>query len=95
MVRVLVLTQFAFLALGIISLKIMLQANGRLAVSPYLQALNHWVLYLFAVPLVWLAFASICGHVEKIPLTSRVARVIGVLVAIACFGFLVSVTFLT
>ncbi len=94
MVKVIALTQFAFLTLGIVSLKIMLQANGNSEVSPYLQTLNQWVLWLFAVPLVWIAFASICAHVEKGPLNAKVARVVGILLAIASFLFLATVTFL-
>ena len=92
MIRVLALTQFAFLALGIVALKIMVHAKT--TISPSLQALNQWSLWLFAVPLVWVAFASFCVHVEKPPLSSAVARAVGVIVAILCFLFLASATFL-
>ncbi len=92
MIRVLALTQFAFLALGIVAFKIMVHADT--TVPPSLESLNQWSLWLFAIPLVWVAFASLCGHLEKAPLSSAVARVIGVIVAVLCFLFLVSATFL-
>jgi len=94
MIRVLALTQFAFLSLGIVALKIMIHANANSSVSAYLQALNQWALWLFAVPLIWVAFASACTRIDKLPLSLGVARVTGVILAIASFLFLASVTFL-
>jgi hypothetical protein len=94
MVRVLALTQFAFLTLGIVTLKIMVQANPNLSTSSYLQQLNGIALWVFVVPLVWIAFASICAHVNKGPLSPKGAQVVGVLVAVLSFLFLATVTFL-
>lgn len=94
MINVLALTQFAFLTLGIVSLKIMIQANGTADVSPYLQRLDGVALWLFVVPLVWIAFATTCVRVGRAPLTVQTAKVTGVLLAILCFLFLATVTFL-
>jgi hypothetical protein len=46
--NVIALTQFAFLTLGIVFLKIMIQANSDYQVSRYLQTLNRIALWLFA-----------------------------------------------
>jgi len=92
MIRVLALTQFAFLTLGIVALKILVHANT--ATSAYYQSLNRWSLWLFAVPLVWVGFASICVAYGK-TILPRVAQITGVLLAILCFLFLATVTFLT
>jgi hypothetical protein len=94
MIKVIALTQFAFLSLGIVALKIMLQANATSSIPAYLQTLNQWALWLFAVPIVWIAFASLCSHLEKGPLSSRVAQAMGILLAVLCFLFLATVTFL-
>lgn len=94
MVRVLALTQFAFLTLGIVSLKIMVHANPSISTSSYLQMLNGVALWLFGIPLVWIAFASACSHIDKGVLSPRVAQVLGVILAVLCFLFLATVTFL-
>ncbi|MGH8047931.1 MAG: hypothetical protein ACREKL_11855 [Chthoniobacterales bacterium] len=94
MIRVLALTQFAFLSLGIVAVKIMVHANGNSYISTYLQALDDWVLWLFAVPLLWIAFASACIRINKGPLSAGVANATGIILAIASFLFLASVTFL-
>jgi hypothetical protein len=94
MINVIALTQFAFLTLGIVSLKIMLQSNGTAAVSHYLQTLNGVSLWLFAIPLIWIAFASACFHINRGPLKPMVGNVIGVALAVLSFLFLVTVTFL-
>ena len=59
MINVIALTQFAFLTLGIVFLKIMIQANSDYQISRYLQTLNRIALWLFAIPIVWIAFASL------------------------------------
>ncbi len=55
--NIIALTQFAFLTLGIVFLKILIQANSDYRVSKYLQTLNQIALWLFAIPIVWIAFA--------------------------------------
>lgn len=94
MIRVLALTQFAFLTLGIVALKILVQANGAIRTSSYLQFLNQWALWLFAVPLIWVAFASLCVAYGN-SILPRIAQATGVALAILCFLFLATVTFLT
>ncbi|HEY8901117.1 MAG TPA: hypothetical protein VIM61_11960 [Chthoniobacterales bacterium] len=95
MIRVLALTQFAFLSLGVVVLKIMLQANPGLDGSSYLLRLDRIALWLFVVPLVWVAFASACVNLDRGILRPKLAQALGVLLAIACFLFLVASTFLT
>ncbi len=95
MIKVLALTQFAFLTLGVVALKIMVQANGNVLVSPYLQRLDAMAVWLFLVPLAWVAFASACLHLDRGVLRPMVAQVLGVILAVACFGFLIASTFLT
>ena len=46
MINVIALTQFAFLTLGIVFLKIMIQANSDYQISRYLQTLNRIALSL-------------------------------------------------
>ncbi len=94
MTNVLALTQFAFLSLGIVALKIMIQANGRELASPWLQRLDGVALWLFLLPLAWIAFASVCFHLNRGPLRPKVAKVVGVALAVLCFLFLATVTFL-
>ncbi len=71
MILVIALTQFAFLALGIVALKIMTHATGSTLTPDRLETFSQYSLLLFAVPLVWVAFASVCIRVERIPLTTR------------------------
>jgi hypothetical protein len=68
MINVIALTQFAFLTLGIVFLKIMIQANSDYQISRYLQTLNRIALWLLAIPIVWIAFASLCAHINRAPL---------------------------
>lgn len=95
MIKVLALTQFAFLSLGVVALKIMLQANPRTEASEFLRRLDGISLWLFLVPLAWVAFASACLHQDRGVLRPRAAQVLGVILAVACFLFLAGSTFLT
>ena len=92
--NVIALTQFAFLTLGIVFLKIMIQANSDYQVSRYLQTLNRIALWLFAIPIVWIAFAFLCSRINRAPLIPRVAYGVGIVVAVLCFLFLATVTLL-
>ncbi|MFY8215618.1 MAG: hypothetical protein ACOVMP_03350 [Chthoniobacterales bacterium] len=94
MVTVIALTQFAFLALGIVALKILIHASGSETISPYLQNLDRLSLWLFAVPLLWIGFASVCAHINRFPLVTKVAQTVGVLLAVACGIFTFVVAFL-
>lgn len=94
MIRVIAMTQFAFLALGVVSLKIMINANTEAASSAYLEFLDSIAYWLFALPLAWIFFATVCSKIDKPPLTMAVARVTGVILAIACFLFLATASML-
>ena len=94
MINVIALTQFAFLTLGIVFLKIMIQANSDYQISRYLQTLNRIALWLFAIPIVWIAFASLCSHINRAPLIPRVAYGVGIVIAVLCFLFLATVALL-
>jgi hypothetical protein len=94
MINVIALTQFAFLTLGIVFLKIMIQANSDYQVSRYLQTLNRIALWLLAIPIVWIAFASLCAHINRAPLIPRVAYWVGIIMAVLCFLFLATVALL-
>ena len=92
--NIIALTQFAFLTLGIVFLKILIQANSDYRVSKYLQTLDRIALWLFAIPIVWIAFAFVCSRINRPPLTPRVAYGVGIIIAALSFLFLATVTLL-
>jgi hypothetical protein len=94
MINVIALTQFAFLTLSIVFLKIMIHANSDLRVSEYLQTLDSIALWLFVIPVAWIAFASVCSRINRAPLTPRIAYGLGIFLAVLCFVFLATVTLL-
>jgi hypothetical protein len=91
--NVIALTQFAFLTLSIVFLKIMIHANSDLRISRYLRTLDKIALWLFLVPVMWIAFAFFCSRINKAPLT-RIAYGLRIILAIFCFLFLATVTLL-
>jgi hypothetical protein len=93
-INVIALTQFAFLTLGIVFLKILIHASSDYHVSRYLQALNSISLWLFVIPIVWIAFAALCSLVNRAPLIPRVAYGVGIIIAVLCFLFLATVALL-
>ena len=93
MIRVIAMTQFAFLVLGTVALKILVKANGTSTLIPNLPALSRNVFWLFAIPPLWAASAAFCAYVNKGPLTPRGAQAVGVVIAVACFLFMLTVTF--
>ena len=90
--NIIALTQFAFLTLGIVFLKILIHANSDYRVSRYLQTLDRIALWLFAIPIVWIAFAFLCSSINRAPLTPRVAYGAGIVIAGLCVLFLATVT---
>jgi len=94
MIRVIALTQFAFVALGVVALQIMLKATGSLMTSPNIQFLTRNSLWLFAVPVLWIGLATLCSEVNRPPLSPRVAQITGVLLVVLCFLFMMTTTFL-
>ena len=95
MINVIALTQFAFLALGIASLKILIQADTGASLSPSMQMFDRYSLWLFFIPVLWIGFASLCQILHRGPFNIKVARILGVGLAILSLLFLISVTFLT
>ncbi len=92
--NIIALTQFAFLTLGIVFLKILIQSNRDYRISKYLQTLDRIALWLFAIPIVRIAFTFLCSRIDKAPLTPRVAYGVGIVIAALCFLFLATVTLL-
>lgn len=83
-------TQFVFLALGMLALNVLLKAGGyapNVASSfpPMALALAHQGLWLFCVPLAWIAFATACLHFRNAVLNEKLARGTGVAIAAAIF----------
>ena len=85
--NIIALTQFAFLTLGIVFLKILIQANSDYRVSKYLQTLDRIALWLFAIPIVWIAFAFVCSRMNRAPITPRIAYGVGIVIAALAFCF--------
>jgi hypothetical protein len=80
-------TQFVFLSLGILALNVLLAAGGYApnvaSKFPDLAVqLGRHGLWMFAIPIAWVALASLC---ERYGLPA-VARVTGVLIAAGIFG---------
>jgi len=83
-------TQFVFLALGMLALNVLLKAGGYApnvagTFPPLALTLAHQGLWLFCVPLVWIAFATACAHLKNAVLNDSLARATGVAIAAAIF----------
>ena len=86
MITVISLTQFAFLSLGIMALKILLHASS-IPVEPnsFAALLDYYGLLLYALPVLWVAYATACVRIDRGVLSANVARVVGVIIAAAIF----------
>lgn len=93
MIIVIALTQLVFLTLGVIFLKGMVNANGDITSSLYFQFLDKNWLWLFLLPVAWIAYAHISYQINKGPFTPTIARVIGILLSGVCLIVFASVTF--
>lgn len=83
-------TQFVFLALGILALNVLLKAGGYAAnvagsFPPLAITLAHQGLWLFCIPLLWVAFATACVRSKNAIFNEATARTTGVLTAAAIF----------
>jgi hypothetical protein len=83
-------TQFVFLALGMLALNVLLKAGGYApnvagTFPPLALTLAHQGLWLFCVPLVWIAFATACTHLKNAVLNENLARATGVAIAAVIF----------
>jgi len=79
-------TQFVFLSLGILALNVLLKAGGYApnvaSKFPDLAVrLGRHGVWMFIIPLAWMAFASLCERYGK----PAVARVAGVAIAAGLF----------
>ena len=83
-------TQFVFLALGMLALNVLLKAGGYAsnvagAFPPLALTLAHQGLWLFCVPLAWVAFATACTHGNNAVFNETTARATGVFTAAVIF----------
>ncbi|MDX2080939.1 MAG: hypothetical protein SFU53_09155 [Terrimicrobiaceae bacterium] len=94
-------TQFVLLSLGILALKVLLKAGGYAAnvadtFPPFAVFLANQGIWLFSVPLAWVAFGMMCVTVNRGPLRPVVAQWSGVAVVlaiIACYFFAATTLF--
>lgn len=83
-------TQFVFLSLGILALNVLLKAGGYAPdvadkFPSFAVQLAQNGLWMFCIPLGWVAFAAICTKAGHAFLAS-VARISGVVLIIAIFA---------
>lgn len=93
MINVLALTQLAFLTLGVVLTRILYRANGKTIPSEFVDVVIHQWYWLFAAPLVWIAFAKVSERFDRFPFSVRVAHAFGVALAVASFVFFVGTSF--
>jgi len=91
MITVIALTQFGFLALGIVSLKILIHSVSSVPAS--IQWLDVISLWLFSIPVIWSWYATISVRRDKPPLSPFVAKIAGIVLAVFSFLFLAAVVF--
>jgi hypothetical protein len=93
MVTALTLLQLAFLFLGTITLKGMINARGNITSSLYFQFLaEHW-LWFFLIPVVWNVYALISYRINNGPFTRSVNGVVGAFLSGICFIYFASAVF--
>lgn len=79
-------TQFVFISLGILALNVLLKAGGYApnvaSKFPHLAVqLGRHGVWIFVLPLVWVAFATLCERLGK----PAIARVTGTAIAAGLF----------
>jgi len=99
MILTIALTQFVFISLGILAVNVLLKAGGFAAnVADSFPPFSVWMatqsLWLFALPLAWVAFASLCNFFARGLLSDMSARSTGILLAVAIFAAYFSAAFL-
>ena len=88
MVTALTLLQLAFLFLGTITLKGMINARGNITSSLYFQFLaEHW-LWFFLIPVVWNVYALISYRINEGPFKRSVIGPVGGFLSGLCFIYL-------
>ena len=88
-VTVLALTQFAFITLAIVSLKILVHSSS--SVSNAIRTLDRIAVWLFTIPVIWTIAAAISPQTGNS--VQSLARRIGVILAVISFLILVAVVF--
>jgi len=83
-------TQFVFLALGMLAMNVLLKAGGYApnvagTFPPLAITLAHQGLWMFCVPIAWVAFATMCVQFKSAVLNEMTARATGVVIAVAIF----------
>ncbi|MEI8292825.1 MAG: hypothetical protein WCG66_02425 [bacterium] len=99
MILSIALTQFVFISLGILSVNVLLKAGGYASnVADTFPAFSVWMatrsLWLFTLPLAWVAFAALCQHLRKGIFSEFSARVTGVVLIAAVFAAYFTAAFL-
>jgi hypothetical protein len=86
MITVISLTQFALLSLGIMALKILIHASSK-PVEPtsFAAFLDAYGLLLYALPILWVIYATACVRINHGVLSANGARVVGVIIAATIF----------
>jgi hypothetical protein len=86
MIMVISLTQFALLSLGMMALKILNRASSS-PVEPtsFAGFLDANGLVLYSLPVLWIAYATACGRINRGVMSADGARVLGVMLAAAIF----------
>ncbi len=86
MVYMIGLTQFIFATLGLMGLTIIVNSlGGGQEASPFAAFLVRYGLIIILLPVVWVAYATVCEQVNKLILSSKLAQVIGVTLAAVIF----------
>jgi hypothetical protein len=99
MILPIALTQFVFISLGMLSVNVLLKAAGYATnVAETFPAFSVWMatqsLWLFALPLAWVAFAGFCLHFGRGPLSQMMARITGASLAVVIFAAYFTAAFL-
>lgn len=93
MINVIALTQLAFLTLGLVLTRILYRAYGNTAPSEWVNIVVHQWYWLFAITPLWIAFAKLSEHFNRFPFSIRVAKALGVGLAVLAFLFFAGTSF--
>ncbi len=85
MLNVIGLTQFVFLSLGIMAVKIITKASGG-QTTPLAEFLAQHGLWLFLVPVIWLVTANVVTLQRKTAGLQQAFQILGILLTMAIFA---------
>ncbi|MFY8269101.1 MAG: hypothetical protein ACOVLK_06855 [Terrimicrobiaceae bacterium] len=91
MILTIALTQFVFLSLGILTVNVLLKAGGYAQnIASSFPEFSVWMatqsLWLFALPLAWVALTALCLHFAKGRGGEITAKITGVALILAIFA---------